>query len=79
MEITKNTEKIFQYLTAIVIIIGFFLILFVSINSDKDIDNMLTGALVGAFTTIVGFYYGSSKGSADKNEMINGKGKENAK
>ena len=76
MKITKNIEKIFQYITAIIIIIGFFIILYVSISTNKDIDNMLTGALVGAFTTIVGFYFGSSKSSSDKTEMMNGKGKE---
>ena len=76
MKITKTQEKLFQYILAVVIVIGFFVILALSITTDKEVDNMLTGALVAAFSGIVGYYYGSSKSSSDKTEMMNGKGKE---
>lgn len=37
---------------------------------NKDALMMIIGALVGQFVTIVGFYFGSSKGSDDKNELL---------
>jgi hypothetical protein len=32
---------------------------------------MSNGGLLTAFGTVVGYYFGSSKGSADKSEMLN--------
>jgi len=62
----------FQYLLAVIIVVGFFSVLLKLIDSESnhDITLMIVGALVGAFATIVGFFFGSSKSSEDKNEMI---------
>ena len=40
---------------------------------SAETTNLWGGALIGAFGTVVGYFYGSSKGSADKNEMLNNK------
>jgi len=39
-------------------------------SKDQQTINLVIGALLGAFGTVVGYFYGSSKGSADKNEMV---------
>lgn len=69
-------KDVFQYILGAVIVIGFFtllvLLLYLTIPvENKDILNIVVGALIGSFTTIVGYFYGSSKGSSDKNEMLN--------
>jgi hypothetical protein len=58
-----------------IIVVGFFTILvvrmFVTIPPTQ-VENvgMMIGALIGAFTTVVGYKYGSSKGSADKSAAM---------
>jgi hypothetical protein len=39
-------------------------------DANKDLFNIMAGALVTSFTTVVGFYYGSSKSSAEKTATI---------
>ena len=65
-------KNIYMYLLATVITIGFFTTLIFMIQSDqyKTEVNMIVGALIGAFITVVGFFFGSSKGSYEKNEML---------
>jgi hypothetical protein len=38
---------------------------------NKDVFNMLLGAFVTAFTTVVAYYFGSSLGSSKKDEALN--------
>ena len=62
-----------MYILGGVIAVGFFAILFYLIyaaNYEKEVGLVL-GALVGAFSMVVSYFYGSSKGSSDKNELIN--------
>jgi hypothetical protein len=42
-------------------------------SKSPESVNMTLGALLAAFGTVVGYFYGSSKGSADKNDLINKK------
>ena len=65
-------KNAYMYLLATVITIGFFTTLVFMIQSDqyKTEVNMIVGALIGAFITVVGFFFGSSKGSQAKDEMI---------
>lgn len=68
-------KQVFQYALGAMIIIGFFWLLILLVKSqvpveNKDLLNLIVGALIGSFATIVGYFYGSSKGSADKNEML---------
>lgn len=65
-------KEIYMYLLATVIIVGFFttLVFMIKQGEYKTEVNMIVGALIGAFITVVGFFFGSSKSSADKNEMV---------
>ena len=68
----RIAKDIYMYLLATVIIAGFFITLVFMIRSGqyKTEVNMIIGALIGAFITVVGFFFGSSKGSQAKDEMI---------
>ena len=58
------------------IIVGAFvsliaMLMFFQIPAEnKDAVSILIGAIAGSFTTVVAYYFGSSKGSADKNAHI---------
>jgi len=72
-----NTAKdVFQYVLGALIVIGFFVLMitlvFASVpEQNKDLLNLVVGALIGSFATIVGYFFGSSKGSAEKTQAIN--------
>ena len=71
----KLSKEIFQYLLGAVIVIGFFVLIYALIkvsvpNDNKDMLNLVIGALIGSFSTIVGYFYGSSKGSSDKTQHL---------
>jgi uncharacterized BrkB/YihY/UPF0761 family membrane protein len=71
----KDLKTTFQYILAALIIIGFFFLMIGLVYTavpdvNKDLLNLVTGALIGSFATIVGYFFGSSKGSADKNELL---------
>jgi hypothetical protein len=68
-----KTKDIFFYALGALIVIGFFVVLVVLMYTSKSPEsiNMTLGALLAAFGTVVGYFYGSSKGSADKNDLIN--------
>jgi len=71
-------KAIFQYVLGGVIVIGFFVLLALLIytaipSENKDILNLVIGALIGSFTSVVGYYYGSSLGSHEKNELLKNK------
>ncbi len=63
-----------------IITMGFFIVLgirlFIKIPTDQ-LENvgMLIGALITAFTTVVQYRYGSSKGSAEKTNLLTAKDK----
>ena len=65
----------YMYLLGAIIVVGFFLLLYLLVYQqipieNKDILNIVVGALIGSFTTVVGYFYGSSKSSADKTELL---------
>ena len=74
-----KTKEIFMYTLGALIAIGtFFLIgmlVYVVLRQPdtplKDVLVMSIGSLLAAFGLVVGYFYGSSKGSADKSEAIN--------
>ncbi len=65
-------KDIFMYVLGALVVIGFFSVLFYLIYKGdfESTLNLAIGALIGAFGTIVGYFYGSSKGSSEKNEML---------
>jgi hypothetical protein len=72
-------RDIFQYALGAIIVVAFFLMIYLLLFNgvpevNKDLLNITAGALISAFTGIVGYYYGSSKGSSDKNEMLKNNG-----
>lgn len=73
-----KARNIFQYILGAVIVVGFFVLLYLLLvtgvpESNKELLNITVGALIGSFTSIVGYFYGSSLGSADKNELLKNK------
>jgi drug/metabolite transporter (DMT)-like permease len=64
-----------QSLLAVVIVIGFFGCIYLVMRNDVDSSMrdallILIGALGAAFGSVVNYYFGSSKGSADKNKLL---------
>lgn len=39
-------------------------------SENKDALYLVLGTLVGSFTTVVSYFFGSSQGSHEKNEML---------
>lgn len=74
----RITKDIFQYALGAIIVIGFFVLLYILMNSEIPVSNrdllyLVTGTLLGAFTTVVTYFYGSSKGSAEKDTILRNK------
>ena len=77
VETTKATGKrdVNLYALAWLIVAGFFgltcLLIFRSLPPDASgVVFMLFGALAAAFGSVVGYFFGSSKGSADKSQFM---------
>jgi hypothetical protein len=68
----KTTKEIFMYALGGLVTLGFFVTLFFLIKQGtfEETINLVIGSLIGAFGTVVGYFYGSSKGSSDKNDLI---------
>jgi len=69
-------KEIFQYALGALIVIGFFFILYIVFKtempvSNKEIGLLVIGALIAKFGDVVAYFYGSSKGSSDKTDMMN--------
>ena len=73
----KNKE-IFQYILGGLIVSGFFALLILLVLSavpteNKDLLNLVVGALIGSFSGIVSYFFGSSLGSSKKDQLLNEK------
>jgi membrane protein YqaA with SNARE-associated domain len=72
----KTQKDIFQYALAAVVVVGFFAVLGALVFwpvpvENKDALNIMLGALVGAFSGgVIGYFFGSSKGSSEKTELM---------
>ncbi len=73
----ENSKKEWaMYILGAMVTIGFFSVIFVYMSKptqDSGVMNLLLGALVAAFTTVLGYFYGSSKSSADKTKLLDNK------
>lgn len=72
-----NTKEIYQYALAAAIVIAFFVVLVLMIEKGTE-ENAVLNVMVGTLGTITvmvaSYFFGSSKGSSDKNDIIkNGK------
>jgi hypothetical protein len=70
-----KSPDFFKYILGSLIIVGFFVLLYLLLLSEvpeknKDLLNLVVGALIGSFCSVVSYYYGSSSGSAKKDETI---------
>lgn len=65
-----KTKDIFMYALGGLISIGFFatLIYLIYQGSFDQQVGIVIGSLIGAFSMVVSYFYGSSKGSQDKDE-----------
>ena len=64
-----------MYLLGALIVIAFFGTIYLLARiempiSNKDLLLMVIGALVAKFSDVVNYFFGSSKGSSDKNELL---------
>lgn len=64
-----------MFVLGALLVAGFFAIIIVIFRTEmpsanKDIGLLVIGALVAKFGDVVNYFFGSSKGSADKNEMF---------
>jgi hypothetical protein len=72
----KTVKDIFMVALGVAIALGLFVLIGLLIAYRPEMTSVIDmsiGALVAAFSMVVGYYYGSSKGSADKNDIISRK------
>lgn len=68
-------KELFQYILGGLIVSGFFALLILLVLSavpteNKDLLNLVVGALIGSFSGIVSYFFGSSLGSSKKDELL---------
>lgn len=76
-----KTKEIFKYVLGGLISVGTFVLIGMLVwliikhpeSPLRDVLVMAIGALIASFGTVVNFFYGSSKGSEDKTEILRGK------
>jgi multidrug transporter EmrE-like cation transporter len=70
-----KTKDIFQYCLAALVVIGFFLLVYVAFirglpPENKEVAYLLVGGLSVVFTTVINYFFSSTKGSAEKTDII---------
>ena len=71
---SSNSEErtIISLFMLIVIVALLFLMFIIELpENNKEMAYLVVGALMGSFTTVIAFWFGSSKGSSDKTDIIN--------
>lgn len=68
-------KEVYMYALGALVVIGFFvLVILVFIfeipSLNREIGLMTIGALIGNFNSIIAYFFGSSKGSSDKTELL---------
>ncbi len=63
------------YILTWVVVVGFFAVLIMNMVSaipegQNTTVSLLIGALIGGFTSVLSYFFGSSKGSSDKSKQI---------
>jgi hypothetical protein len=74
----RNVKDIIQYVLGAIVVICFFILVYFLMTHEiptgsRELLNLIIGALIGSFTTVVTYFYGSSKGSAEKDVLLNSK------
>jgi len=70
-----KTKDIFQYALGALIVLVFFVLIYIVFkfalpDENKEIGYMVIGALVMKFGDVVAYFFNSSKGSAEKTDII---------
>ena len=73
----KENKELYMYILGAIIVIAFFATIYLLAKvemplTNKDLLLIVIGALVAKFGDVVAYFFGSSKGSADKNDMLGG-------
>ena len=73
-----NNKDLYQNILGteidVILVVMLYLLFTVTIPQDNmNILLLIIGALISSFTTVVQYYFGSSKGSADKDKIIRNK------
>jgi drug/metabolite transporter (DMT)-like permease len=71
----KKPNTIALYILAAVIVSGFFVLLYFLVfnkipEGNESLLKIAVGALISSFTGVVGYFFGSSAGSANKTDLI---------
>ena len=72
-------KQIFQYVLAALVAVGLYWVTYLLImkaapEANKDALLIVLGVMAAAFSNVIGYFFGSSKGSAEKNDLLkNGK------
>lgn len=73
-----ESKDVYQYVLGAAIGVMLCILLYLLFTVDIPQANMnilllIIGALISSFTTVVQYYFGSSKGSADKEKILRNK------
>lgn len=71
----EKLKNISMYVLGALIVSGFFALIYILFlrpapTENEEILFIAVGAMIGSFNQVVGFFYGSSKSSHDKTEML---------
>jgi drug/metabolite transporter (DMT)-like permease len=71
-----RTKEVYMYLLGGAVVLSIMayavcLIFFAIPETNRDMVNIALGAFIGMAGTVVNYYFGSSKSSADKTTMMN--------
>ena len=70
-----RAKEIYMYALAAIFVIGYFILIgliltMVIPEQNKDIALMLFGTLTAGVSLILGYFFGSSRGSEEKNKLL---------
>lgn len=76
----KNAKEIYMYLLGAFIVGASAMVIVLLISkalpdNNKDVVNIALGTMLGMAGNVVNYFYGSSKSSAEKTELLNEKQK----
>jgi len=74
----RTAKDFYQYGLGAIVVIGFFTLLYLLMKSEMPVGNrdllfLAAGTLLSQFTTVVTYFFGSSKGSSEKDIIISKK------
>jgi heme O synthase-like polyprenyltransferase len=71
----EGIKEAYMYILATIVVLCIMIFTYALIfyevpKENIQIINILAGALIGAFLTVVGYFFGSSKSSSDKTKLL---------